>query len=163
MGLFGKLFDPVKRKRKLYDKKLEEGMLAQRKGDIRLYAQLSEEAEKMLEKCRIFTEEIVSAAIESFDEIKMMLGTNTKMVFITAGMGGGTGTGAAPIIARMAKEMDVLTVGIVTVPFQFEGKMRNEQAQIGVEKLRKEVDSLIVINNNKAVIGRPPETILEYI
>ena len=89
------------------------------------------------------------SAIESFDEIKMMLGTNTKMVFITAGMGGGTGTGAAPIIARMAKEMDVLTVGIVTVPFQFEGKMRNEQAQIGVEKLRKEVDSLIVINNNK--------------
>lgn len=89
------------------------------------------------------------SAIESFDEIKTMLGTNTKMVFITAGMGGGTGTGAAPIIARMAKELDVLTVGIVTVPFQFEGKMRNEQAQIGVEKLRKEVDSLIVINNNK--------------
>ena len=89
------------------------------------------------------------SAIESFEEIKAMLGTNTKMVFITAGMGGGTGTGAAPIIARMAKELDVLTVGIVTVPFQFEGKMRNEQAQIGVEKLRKEVDSLIVINNNK--------------
>jgi len=89
------------------------------------------------------------SAIESFEEIKTMLGTNTKMVFITAGMGGGTGTGAAPIIARMAKELDVLTVGIVTVPFQFEGKMRNEQAQIGVEKLRKEVDSLIVINNNK--------------
>jgi cell division protein FtsZ len=89
------------------------------------------------------------SAIESFDEIKRMLGTNTKMVFITAGMGGGTGTGAAPIIARMAKELDVLTVGIVTVPFQFEGKMRNEQAQIGIEKLRKEVDSLIVINNNK--------------
>ena len=89
------------------------------------------------------------SAIESFDEIKNMLDTNTKMVFITAGMGGGTGTGAAPIIAKMAKELDVLTVGIVTVPFQFEGKMRNEQAQIGVEKLRKEVDSLIVINNNK--------------
>jgi len=89
------------------------------------------------------------SAIESFEEIKTMLGTNTKMIFITAGMGGGTGTGAAPIIARMAKELDVLTVGIVTVPFQFEGKMRNEQAQIGVEKLRKEVDSLIVINNNK--------------
>jgi len=89
------------------------------------------------------------SAIESFEEIKTMLGTNTKMVFITAGMGGGTGTGAAPIIARMSKELDVLTVGIVTVPFQFEGKMRNEQAQIGVEKLRKEVDSLIVINNNK--------------
>jgi cell division protein FtsZ len=89
------------------------------------------------------------SAIESFEEIRTMLGVNTKMIFITAGMGGGTGTGAAPIIARMAKELDVLTVGIVTVPFQFEGKMRNEQAQIGVEKLRKEVDSLIVINNNK--------------
>jgi len=89
------------------------------------------------------------SAIESFEEIKAMLDANTKMVFITAGMGGGTGTGAAPIIARMAKEMDVLTVGIVTIPFQFEGKMRNEQAQIGVERLRKEVDSLIVINNNK--------------
>ena len=78
-----------------------------------------------------------------------MLGTNTKMVFITAGMGGGTGTGAAPIIAKMAHEMGVLTVGIVTIPFQFEGRMRNEQAQLGVEKLRAEVDSLIVINNNK--------------
>ena len=89
------------------------------------------------------------AAIESFEEIKRMLDTNTKMVFITAGMGGGTGTGAAPIIAKQAKEMDILTVGIVTIPFQFEGKMRNEQAQIGVEKLRKQVDSLIVINNNK--------------
>ncbi|PHS04741.1 MAG: cell division protein FtsZ [Kordia sp.] len=89
------------------------------------------------------------SAIESFEDIKAMLGTNTKMIFITAGMGGGTGTGAAPVIARMAKELDVLTVGIVTVPFQFEGKVRNEQAQIGVEKLRKEVDSLIVINNNK--------------
>ncbi len=89
------------------------------------------------------------AAIESFDEIKRMLDTNTKMVFITAGMGGGTGTGAAPIIAKQAKEMDILTVGIVTIPFQFEGKMRNEQAQIGVEKLRANVDSLIVINNNK--------------
>ena len=89
------------------------------------------------------------AAIESFDEIKRMLDTNTKMVFITAGMGGGTGTGAAPIIAKQAREMDILTVGIVTIPFQFEGKMRNEQAQIGVEKLRAQVDSLIVINNNK--------------
>ncbi len=89
------------------------------------------------------------AAIESMDEIKSMLSTNTKMIFITAGMGGGTGTGAAPIIAKMAKELDVLTVGIVTIPFQFEGKMRNDQAQIGVENLRKNVDSLIVINNNK--------------
>ena len=89
------------------------------------------------------------AAIESYEEIRRMLDTNTKMIFITAGMGGGTGTGAAPIIAKMAKELDVLTVGIVTIPFQFEGKMRNEQAQIGVEKLRSHVDSLIVINNNK--------------
>ncbi|WP_299885498.1 cell division protein FtsZ [uncultured Lacinutrix sp.] len=89
------------------------------------------------------------SAEESFDDIQQMLGTNTKMVFITAGMGGGTGTGAAPIIAKMAKELDILTVGIVTMPFQFEGKMRNEQAQEGIEKLRAEVDSLIVINNNK--------------
>lgn len=89
------------------------------------------------------------AAIESSEDVKQMLGTNTKMVFITAGMGGGTGTGAAPVIAKMSKEMDVLTVGIVTIPFQFEGKMRNEQAQLGVEKLRSHVDSLIVINNNK--------------
>ena len=89
------------------------------------------------------------AAIESTEEIKRMLGVSTKMIFITAGMGGGTGTGAAPVIAKMAKEMDVLTVGIVTIPFQFEGKTRNEQAQLGVEKLRSHVDSLIVINNNK--------------
>ena len=89
------------------------------------------------------------SAIESLDAISAMLATNTKMVFITAGMGGGTGTGAAPIIAKMAKDAGVLTVGIVTVPFVFEGKKRNEQAQIGIEKLRKEVDSLIVINNNK--------------
>ncbi len=89
------------------------------------------------------------AAIESMEEIKSMLETTTKMIFITAGMGGGTGTGAAPIIAKFAKEMDVLTVGIVTMPFQFEGKMRCEQAQLGIEKLRRNVDSLIVINNNK--------------
>jgi cell division protein FtsZ len=89
------------------------------------------------------------AAMESIEELKGMLDSNTKMVFITAGMGGGTGTGAAPVIAKFAKEMDILTVGIVTIPFQFEGKMRNEQAQVGVEKLRANVDSLIVINNNK--------------
>ncbi|MCG2459952.1 cell division protein FtsZ [Flavobacteriaceae bacterium F89] len=89
------------------------------------------------------------AAIESMEEIKSMLGTTSKMVFITAGMGGGTGTGAAPIIAKLAKEMDVLTVGIVTIPFQFEGKMRCQQARVGMEKLRGTVDSLIVINNNK--------------
>ncbi len=89
------------------------------------------------------------AAEESFDDIKGLLNTNTKMVFITAGMGGGTGTGAAPIIAKQAKDMGILTVGIVTIPFMFEGKTRNEQAQLGVENLRKHVDSLIVINNNK--------------
>ncbi|MFT4832882.1 MAG: cell division protein FtsZ [Psychroserpens sp.] len=89
------------------------------------------------------------AAIESMEDIKSMLGTNTKMVFITAGMGGGTGTGAAPVIAKQARELDILTVGIVTIPFQFEGKMRCEQAHVGMEKLRRSVDSLIVINNNK--------------
>ncbi|MCH9659769.1 MAG: cell division protein FtsZ [Bacteroidetes bacterium] len=89
------------------------------------------------------------SAVESLEDIKNMLSTNTKMIFITAGMGGGTGTGAAPIIAKMAKELDILTVGIVTIPFQFEGKIRNDQAQIGVEKLRSNCDSLIVINNNK--------------
>lgn len=89
------------------------------------------------------------AALESMEEIKTMLGSATKMIFITAGMGGGTGTGAAPIIAKQAKEMDVLTVGIVTMPFQFEGKMRCQQAHQGIEKLRENVDSLIVINNNK--------------
>lgn len=89
------------------------------------------------------------SAVESFDDISTMLDTNTKMVFITAGMGGGTGTGAAPIIAQMAKDLDILTVGIVTMPFAFEGKMRIEQSQRGIEKLRNVVDSLIVINNNK--------------
>ena len=89
------------------------------------------------------------AAVESLEDIRRMLDTNTKMVFITAGMGGGTGTGAAPVIAKMAKELDILTVGIVTMPFQFEGKMRNAQAQRGIEKLRAHVDSLVVINNNK--------------
>jgi len=89
------------------------------------------------------------AAIESAEDIKNMLNVNTKMVFITAGMGGGTGTGAAPVIAQMAKEMDILTVGIVTMPFSFEGKVRNDQAQIGIETLREHVDSLVVINNNK--------------
>jgi len=89
------------------------------------------------------------SAVESFDDISQMLDTNTKMVFITAGMGGGTGTGAAPIIAKMAKDLDILTVGIVTMPFQFEGRMRIEQSQKGIERLRSVVDSLIVINNNK--------------
>ena len=89
------------------------------------------------------------AALESIEDISTMLDTNTKMVFITAGMGGGTGTGAAPVIAKLAKDKDILTVGIVTIPFKFEGKMRNAQARIGVEKLRSHVDSLIVINNDK--------------
>ncbi|MDB4178686.1 cell division protein FtsZ, partial [Flavobacteriaceae bacterium] len=89
------------------------------------------------------------SAVESLEDIRTMLTTNTKMVFITAGMGGGTGTGAAPIIAKMAKEMDILTVGIVTMPFEFEGKIRNAQAHQGIEKFRKTVDSLVIINNNK--------------
>ena len=89
------------------------------------------------------------SAQESYDDLHTLLSTQTKMVFITAGMGGGTGTGAAPIIARMAKDLDVLTVGIVTMPFQFEGKIRLEQAQKGMEELKNNVDSLIVINNNK--------------
>jgi cell division protein FtsZ len=89
------------------------------------------------------------SAIESIAEIEKMLDSNTKMVFITAGMGGGTGTGAAPVIAQLAKDRDILTVGIVTIPFQFEGKVRSEQALAGVERLRKQVDSLVVINNNK--------------
>jgi cell division protein FtsZ len=89
------------------------------------------------------------SALESMTDIKAMLDTTTKMVFITAGMGGGTGTGAAPMIAKQAKELDILTVGIVTIPFHFEGKMRSEQAQKGIENLRSQVDSLIIINNNK--------------
>ncbi|MBL30840.1 MAG: cell division protein FtsZ [Flavobacteriaceae bacterium] len=90
-----------------------------------------------------------NAAEESYDDLKNLLNTQTKMVFITAGMGGGTGTGAAPIIAKMARELDILTVGIVTMPFQFEGKLRLDQAQVGLENIKKEVDSLVVINNNK--------------
>lgn len=89
------------------------------------------------------------AAIESLDDIGKVLETNTKMVFITAGMGGGTGTGAAPVIAKAARDQGILTVGIVTSPFGFEGRMRQEQAENGIEELRKVVDSLVVINNNK--------------
>ena len=89
------------------------------------------------------------AALESYEELKNLLETQTKMLFITAGMGGGTGTGAAPIIAEMAKEFDILTVGIVTIPFNFEGKNRELQAIKGLEKLKRSVDSLIIINNNK--------------
>jgi cell division protein FtsZ len=89
------------------------------------------------------------AALESYEELKNLLETQTKMLFITAGMGGGTGTGAAPIIAEMAREFDILTVGIVTIPFSFEGKNRESQAIKGLEKLKRSVDSLIIINNNK--------------
>ena len=89
------------------------------------------------------------AAIESLEDVKAMLEHSTKMAFITAGMGGGTGTGAAPVLAKLAREMNILTVGIVTMPFQFEGAMRGKQAQEGIERLRANVDSLIVINNNK--------------
>ena len=89
------------------------------------------------------------AAQESKDEIHSVLSIQTKMVFITAGLGGGTGTGAAPIIAEMAKSLDILTVGIVTMPFQFEGRLRLEQAQIGLQRIKETVDALIVINNNK--------------
>lgn len=90
-----------------------------------------------------------SAAEESIQEVQNILETGTKMCFITAGMGGGTGTGAAPIIAKAAREMGILTVGIITVPFSFEGKMRADQAAVGIKAMRDAVDSLIVINNDK--------------
>ena len=91
------------------------------------------------------------AAIESESEIREILQKNTKMVFVTAGMGGGTGTGAAPVIAKICKELGILTIGIVTVPFGFEGPKRLKQAQDGTSKMREYVDSLIVINNDKLV------------
>lgn len=90
-----------------------------------------------------------NSAIENIDDIKEMLGTNTKMLFITAGMGGGTGTGASPIIAQAARELDILTVGIITTPFSFEGKRRKMQAEEGMEELRKYVDSFLVISNDR--------------
>jgi len=89
------------------------------------------------------------AAEESIEEIRSILEKNTKMVFITAGMGGGTGTGGAPVIARLAKEMGILTVGIVTVPFTFEGKRKLTQAKTGIDEMRQNVDSIIVISNDK--------------
>jgi cell division protein FtsZ len=89
------------------------------------------------------------SAIESIEEIRRVLSTRTKMVFITAGMGGGTGTGAAPVIAAAAKEMGILTVGIVTIPFSFEGSKRRNQAQSGIEEMKKNVDTLLVISNEK--------------
>lgn len=90
-----------------------------------------------------------NSAIENIDDIKRMLGSNTKMLFITAGMGGGTGTGASPIIAKAAKEMDILTVGIITTPFSFEGKRRKNQAEEGLEEFKKYVDSYLVISNDR--------------
>lgn len=89
------------------------------------------------------------SAEESIEAIRDLLSKNTKMVFITAGMGGGTGTGAAPVVARIAREMGVLTVGIVTTPFWFEGKGRYNHATAGIEKLRENVDTLLIINNDK--------------
>jgi len=89
------------------------------------------------------------ACIESIDEVRTFLSDNTKMLFITAGMGGGTGTGAAPIIAKAAKEMDILTVAIVTLPFKFEGMRRNKQALEGLDQLKKNVDSILVVSNDK--------------
>ncbi|MBK9192757.1 MAG: cell division protein FtsZ [Crocinitomicaceae bacterium] len=90
-----------------------------------------------------------NAAIENIDDIRSFLSKGTKMVFITAGMGGGTGTGAAPVIARVAKELDILTVGIVTVPFAFEGKKRKQQAEDGLQEMRESVDTLLIINNDR--------------
>jgi len=89
------------------------------------------------------------AALDSLDEIREVLESGTKMVFVTAGMGGGTGTGAAPVIARIAKELGILTVAIVTIPFNFEGQLRRKQALEGVDELKSHVDSLLVINNEK--------------
>jgi cell division protein FtsZ len=90
-----------------------------------------------------------NSAIENIDDIKLMLGSNTKMLFITAGMGGGTGTGASPIIAKAARELDILTVGIITTPFSFEGKRRKMQAEEGLEEFKKHVDSFLVISNDR--------------
>ncbi len=89
------------------------------------------------------------AALDSLDEIREVLDTGTKMVFVTAGMGGGTGTGAAPVIARIAKELGILTVAIVTIPFRFEGEQRFKQALDGINELKEHVDSLLIINNEK--------------
>lgn len=91
----------------------------------------------------------MNAAIENIDEIREVLANNTKMVFVTAGMGGGTGTGAAPVIARAARDLGILTVGIVTVPFNFEGRKRRQQAEEGLQNMRDSVDTLLVINNER--------------
>ena len=91
----------------------------------------------------------MAAANENIEEIRELLSKNTKMVFVTAGMGGGTGTGAAPVIAKVAKDLGILTVGIVTIPFNFEGKKRRLQAEEGLNKMRENVDTLLVINNER--------------
>lgn len=90
-----------------------------------------------------------NATLESAEEIKDILLSNTRMVFITAGMGGGTGTGGAPVVAQLARELGILTVAIVTIPFDFEGKRKREKAQLGLEELRQNVDAMIVVSNNK--------------
>lgn len=101
------------------------------------------------------------AAEESIDDVRAMLNDGTKMAFITAGMGGGTGTGAAPVIARVSKELDILTVGIVTIPFRFEGEKKIDQALYGVEEMSKHVDALLVINNERLREIYPELPILE--
>ena len=101
------------------------------------------------------------AAMESIDQIRAMLNDGTKMAFITAGMGGGTGTGAAPVIAQVSKEMGILTVGIVTIPFRFEGPKKIDQALDGVEEMAKHVDALLVINNERLREIYPELTVLD--
>ena len=90
-----------------------------------------------------------NAALENLEDIRELLSQNTKMLFVTAGMGGGTGTGAGPVIAQIAKDLGILTVGIVTVPFNFEGKKRRIQAEAGLERMRQNVDSLLIISNER--------------
>ncbi len=101
------------------------------------------------------------AAEETIDDIKYILGDGTRMAFITAGMGGGTGTGAAPVIARVSKELDILTVGIVTIPFRFEGDRKIDQALDGVEEMAKHVDALLVVNNERLREIYPDLTLLD--
>ena len=91
----------------------------------------------------------MNAAMENIQEIRELLSRDTKMVFVTAGMGGGTGTGAAPVIAQVAKDLGILTVGIVTVPFNFEGRKRRQQAEEGLERMRQNVDTILIINNER--------------
>ena len=106
-------------------------------------------------------EKACQAAEETIDDIHNMLNDGTKMAFITAGMGGGTGTGAAPVIARVSKELGILTVGIVTIPFRFEGERKIDQALDGVEEMSKHVDALLVINNERLREIYPDLTVLD--